>query len=1469
MPAQRRYCDVCRGARDADDPPFLTCAVCLSAVAHPDCASAGISVKLTARTRRTGASTKPNASSSADPPRRSSARNQAPDEDDGDAATTTQEIEWTCESCIANEKEDEKLTKAQREQANKEDRKLKRKRSDTAARTAAMHRAIKVRREAFLQQNNALLAPFGVKLKGKNKGKQQAQPPPSKQPKRAAKEKANASTSSLEDLDSDTTYVDPSSFGPETPEYVQATLRDYQVTGVRWMLDRFRLGVGGILSDEMGLGKTIQSLSFLAALKHQGVNGPSLIIVPTAVAQNWTNELRRFTPSLSFIKVAGASAERTRVLETPEATYGDFDVCITTYETFLAEEHYFVEMVSWLTIVIDEGHRLKNDTSKLQVMLKRVTCPFRLLLTGTPLQNNMRELWSLLSYILPEIATNAASEAFARGFSLDKGNGKVPNQQGMGDAQIITAARNLLEAMSMRRVKADVEKTLMPKKVSTIFVPMAPPQLTWYRRIFSPSQEEKLELLESSQLTALFLQLMKVVNHPKQLLGAIDARRRQNEGIARRAAGGDFAGKVVEESAAAPVPGETAEQERELRSMKGQALIDASNKLRLLDRLLFRLRSRGSRVLIFSQWTACLDVLQEYVEFRFGALGEAFFRLDGNTNRVTRETDVRAFNAPGSRAFCYLISTRAGGVGLNLATADTVVLFDSSYNPQVDLQAMDRAHRIGQTKQVRVYRLVTALTLEERVVARATQKMLLDKAVVQSAVSAEETAAAAAAAASTAAGERGVMDDTADIGGASLRELRAMLRCGTSEIFDATSDVHRALGVAEVDNLLSRADQDGGTIRMEGALPIEYDEELEELADEIPEEKLKAMADDGSLLWWHVKVHWPAESRWFTGQLMYFNADLRERYVVVYEDGEMEWIDLPDDSIIVLRSGDEPVHFKSRWAAKIKHMRRQLGDDGLADPAKAGRRSSRIQTLGPTSPPPAAAEVGAGAGADNTTPSTQPMEVAKGDDDSGNDNKSDKAAADGAAAAAVALSGIVNGRRERKQPKKFEPVSFSREVKTPKKKLVHDDECFNCGDGGDLICCDVCPRVYHLKCAGLRTVPKGVYRCPWHSCYSCGRTASEAGGRMLHCATCPTTYCLDCIPESLLANRRADLDAPRKAELLRLGMQDIPSTPAAFIACELCLESGENAKDVAKHEERARNRAAMEERIRVQEQRAAAAAKAMEERLKMEAERAKAEAERKAFNERLGITLSGPPPMPFAHMQPTMQMPMAHGQPQPPMPMAYVPPMTMGYGPPPQMMMMAHGAPPPPPQMMMMAAHGAPPPPPPPQMARAHRARPPPPPPGPPPQMMMAHRNTYKYKLPPPLPATAMTMPPNVVPQHQRPLQKLSMPPLQIAPAQPTVPICPTCHFRPCEKHDNGSWRMECGACRRQKYKARRDEKAALDAGHIAPPPPSVSVSASASASAMPGSQIARMRLDASIAAANGAAAPEPPPPSSLLQRFM
>mmetsp|Transcript_5192 Transcript_5192/g.11599 ORF Transcript_5192/g.11599 Transcript_5192/m.11599 type:complete len:131 (+) Transcript_5192:17-409(+) len=130
-------------------------------------------------------------------------------------------------------------------------------------------------------------------------------------------------------------------------------------------------------------------------------------------------------------------------------------------------------------------------------------------------------------------------------------------------------------------------------------------------------------------------------------------------------------------------------------------------------------------------------------------------------------------------------------------------------------------------------------------------------------------------------------------------------------------------------------------------------------------------------------------------------------------------------------------------------------------------------------------------------------------------------------------------------------------------------------------------------------------------------------------------------------------------------------------------------------------------------------------------------------------------------------------------------------------------------------------------------------------------------------------MPPNVVPQHQRPLQKLSMPPLQIAPAQPTVPICPTCHFRPCEKHDNGSWRMECGACRRQKYKARRDEKAALDAGHIAPPPPSVSVSASASASAMPGSQIARMRLDASIAAANGAAAPEPPPPSSLLQRFM
>ncbi|KAK3260468.1 hypothetical protein CYMTET_30573 [Cymbomonas tetramitiformis] len=257
--------------------------------------------------------------------------------------------------------------------------------------------------------------------------------------------------------------------------------------------------------------------------------------------------------------------------------------------------------------------------------------------------------------------------------------------------------------------------------------------------------------------------------------------------------------------------------EKELRSLSGEGLMSGSGKLALLDRLLLRLRAAGSRVLLFSQWTQTLDVLEEYCNFRFGRKNEVYLRLDGQTNRIARELDVRTFNAPGSTVFLYLVSTKAGGQGINLATADTVVLYDSCWNPQVDLQAQDRAHRIGQTKQVRVFRLVTESSVEERIVARAEQKMLLDALVVKK--QSEEVERHLAQNLREAGGTVHLPDveitedgdvaatEQSELGtGLSMRELLGMLAFGAKEIFksDGAAGSEQRMMAADLDRRVAK-----------------------------------------------------------------------------------------------------------------------------------------------------------------------------------------------------------------------------------------------------------------------------------------------------------------------------------------------------------------------------------------------------------------------------------------------------------------------------------------------------------------------------------------------------------------------------------------------------------------------------------------------------------------------------------------
>jgi SWI/SNF-related matrix-associated actin-dependent regulator of chromatin subfamily A member 5 len=512
----------------------------------------------------------------------------------------------------------------------------------------------------------------------------------------------------------------------------------------------------------MGLGKTIQTLAFLSRLKAEGLPGPHLVVTPLAVLQNWANELKRFTPQLSFVKIHGGANERDRLLSSPAVLEAEYDIYLTTYDTLRAEEAFFTEAFLFHTITIDEGHRLKNEASSLCASLARLPIPFRLLLTGTPLQNNLHELWALLAFILPN---TLSSEAF---------DGAARHDNGQMDRSAVAQARALLESLMVRRVKSEVETSLRPKIEFVLKPPLTPLQREWYRTLLQKanvqvatpgaagggaggaggsggsgivdvageggssssggggggsSRDGEGGLLSISQLQSRLMQLQKVCNHPKAIALTVDRERAAAAAMHAAAAGSAFIKLPPMDSSHLSEAARA--DEAVLRGLTGEKLVASSGKLAMLDRLLVRCKGQGSRALLFSQYTLTLDVLEEYVNYRWGALGDAYFRLDGTTNRIAREMDMRSFNAPSSRAFLYLISTRAGGQGINLATADTVVLYDTCYNPQVDLQAQDRAHRIGQTKQVKIYRLISPSTFEERVLLRARQKLLLDALVIK------------------------------------------------------------------------------------------------------------------------------------------------------------------------------------------------------------------------------------------------------------------------------------------------------------------------------------------------------------------------------------------------------------------------------------------------------------------------------------------------------------------------------------------------------------------------------------------------------------------------------------------------------------------------------------------------------------------------------------------------------------------
>jgi len=452
-------------------------------------------------------------------------------------------------------------------------------------------------------------------------------------------------------------------------------MRDYQLQGLNWMIHLYDNGINGILADEMGLGKTLQTISLLGYLNEfRGITGPHLVIVPKSTLHNWMNEFKRWCPIIRARKFHGNAEERVKQKEELIAP-GKFDVCVTSYEMVIKEKGH-LKKFHWRYIIIDEAHRIKNENSLLSKVIRMFNSNYRLLITGTPLQNNLHELWALLNFLLPDVF--ASAEKFDEWFQIDSESQKD---------EAVLQLHKLLRPFLLRRVKAEVEKGLPPKKETILKIGMSEMQLKWYKNLMQKDIDAINGAGERSRLLNIVMQLRKCCNHPYLFQGA------------------------------EPGPPFTTDMH----------LVENAGKMMLLDKLLPRLKEKGSRVLIFSQMTRLLDILEDYMLFR----GHKYCRIDGNTSGEDREASIDAYNAPNSEKFVFLLSTRAGGLGINLYTADIVVLYDSDWNPQVDLQAMDRAHRIGQKKEVHVYRFCSENSIEEKVIEKAYKKLKLDALVIQ------------------------------------------------------------------------------------------------------------------------------------------------------------------------------------------------------------------------------------------------------------------------------------------------------------------------------------------------------------------------------------------------------------------------------------------------------------------------------------------------------------------------------------------------------------------------------------------------------------------------------------------------------------------------------------------------------------------------------------------------------------------
>ena len=500
-------------------------------------------------------------------------------------------------------------------------------------------------------------------------------------------------------------------------------LHPYQLEGISWARHSWNNNTDIILADEMGLGKTIQTITFLYSLYKEGhCRGPFLIAVPLSTLINWEREFALWAPEFYVVSYVGDKDSRIVIREN-ELSFEDnavrkgdkasrikastvkFHCLLTSYE-MISMDAACLGSVQWEILVVDEAHRLKNNQSKFFKILAGYAITYKMLLTGTPLQNNLEELFYLLNFLTPGKFNDLSK--FQQDF------------EDIGKEDQVRLLHELLGPHMLRRLKADVLKNMPSKSEFIVRTNLAPIQKKVYKNILTRNFDA-LNSKGGAQVSLLniMMELKKCANHPYLLPGPAEEAPLSPTGL-----------------------------------FEINAMIKACGKLTLMTKMLKKLREQGHRVLVFSQMTKMLDLLEDYLE----GMGYKYERIDGGITGQLRQEAIDRFNDKKADQFVFLLSTRAGGLGINLATADTVIIYDSDWNPHNDIQAFSRAHRIGQQNKVMIYRFVTRNTVEERVTQVAKKKMMLTHLVVQ-------------------AGPMGAKNNL------SKKEIDDILKFGTEELF--------------------------------------------------------------------------------------------------------------------------------------------------------------------------------------------------------------------------------------------------------------------------------------------------------------------------------------------------------------------------------------------------------------------------------------------------------------------------------------------------------------------------------------------------------------------------------------------------------------------------------------------------------------------------------------------------------------